>query len=88
MGFGLQMRPSKGRGERLRRLGVRENGPSVTPRTSANPPYRTPAIKWLTDACAKPAVSRQLDVEPAMKPFFDDPECRPILRPYGFRAEA
>ncbi|HEY7500197.1 MAG TPA: protein kinase [Vicinamibacterales bacterium] len=45
------------------------------------------ARQWLTDACAQRApFLGYVDVEPAMQPLVQDPECREILRRHGFRA--
>jgi eukaryotic-like serine/threonine-protein kinase len=45
------------------------------------------ARRWLADACAQRApFLGYVDVEPAMQPLVQDPECRSMLRRHGFRA--
>jgi eukaryotic-like serine/threonine-protein kinase len=43
------------------------------------------ARKWLADACTQRApFLGYVEVEPAMAPLLDDPECRALLRRHGF----
>ena len=45
----------------------------------------TSARKWLAEACTQRApFLGYVEVEPAMAPLLDDPECRALLRRHGF----